>query len=120
VNTEGRENIPDTNVHTSLLTLAICTSLWRCAAAGKESRDYRNRRAAQGKEKAREREKGERGRRGFRARGRIGGGAKNRDGNASAPRIYAPGRGRDGNLPLMPTCFANLLEAVFSCFAKIR
>jgi hypothetical protein len=61
---------------------------------------------------ARAREKGERGRR--------GGGTKNRDGNASAARIYAPGRGRDGNLPLMPTCFANLLEAVFHFFfAKI-
>jgi hypothetical protein len=68
---------------------------------------------------ARAREKGEHGRRGFRARGRRGGGTKNRDGNASAARIYAPGRGRDDNLPLIPTCFVNLLEAVFLFFAKI-
>jgi hypothetical protein len=59
-------------------------------------------------------------RKGF-TRGRRGGGAKNRDGNAirrTFARIYAPGRGRDANLPKMPSWFANLLETIFYYFAK--
>jgi hypothetical protein len=37
----------------------------------------------------------------------------------SAARIYPPGRGRDANLPKIPSWFANLLEVIFSYFAKI-
>jgi hypothetical protein len=44
----------------------------------------------------------------------------NLDGNEIAARIFPRGGGKDGNLLLMPSCFANLLEAIFSCFAKNR
>jgi hypothetical protein len=33
-------------------------------------------------------------------------------------RIYARAEGRDAKLLLMSSCFAKLLEANFSCFAK--
>jgi hypothetical protein len=35
-------------------------------------------------------------------------------------RIFARAEGRYAKLLLMPSCFAKLLEAIFSCFAKIR
>jgi hypothetical protein len=35
-------------------------------------------------------------------------------------RIYAHAEGRDDKLLLMPSCFAKLLQANFSCFDKIR
>jgi hypothetical protein len=35
-------------------------------------------------------------------------------------RIFARVEGRYAKLLLMPSCFAKLLEAIFSCFAKIR
>jgi hypothetical protein len=34
--------------------------------------------------------------------------------------IFARAEGRYVKLLLMPSCFAKLLEAIFSCFAKIR
>jgi hypothetical protein len=56
----------------------------------------------------------------LRARGKPGGGENNRCKSRwqkKYARIFAPGAWLDGNLPLMPNCFANLLEASFSCFA---
>jgi hypothetical protein len=60
----------------------------------------------------------------IRVRGKRGGGVEepdaNRAGKKVAVRIFAPGARIDGNLPHMSSCFANLLEAVFSDFGKIR
>jgi hypothetical protein len=40
----------------------------------------------------------------------------NRDGKSFVARIFAPWRGWDGNLLLMPSCFGKLLESTFFLF----